>query len=72
MGMPESSFLEMVRERVSEVSQFGLTHELGLEFVVVGSLLSMEALREEMEWNGAARLGGGIGWREKEENDERE
>lgn len=55
MGMPESSFLDMVRVRVSEVSQFGLTHELGLEFVVVevvvgleldvGSL-SMEALTE--------------------------
>lgn len=52
--MPESSFLDMVRDRVSEVSQSGLTHELGLEFVEVvvglefelGSLL-IEALTEE-------------------------
>lgn len=56
MGMPESSFLDMVRVRVSEVSQFGLTHELGLELVVVVEVvvglepdvgsLCMEALTE--------------------------
>lgn len=35
MGMPESSSLLIVKDRVSEVSQSGLTQELGLLVVVV-------------------------------------
>lgn len=77
--MPESSFLDMVRDRVSEVSQSGLTHELGLEFVEevvvglefeLGSLL-IEALTEK-ERNGVVCFIEGVGRRVNDEKEWRE
>lgn len=78
--MPESSFLDMVRDRVSEVSQSGLTHELGLEFVEVvvvvglefelGSLL-IEALTEK-ERNGVVCFSEGVGRRANDDKEWRE
>lgn len=70
--MPESSFLDKVKERVREVSQSGLTHEVevGLEFGL-GSLL-VEALMEK-EWNGLVGFGEeGEGRRVSDEKEWRE
>lgn len=78
--MPESSFLDMVRDRVSEVSQSGLTHELGLEFVEVvvvvglefelGSLL-IEALTEKERY-GVVCFSEGVGRRANDDKEWRE
>ena len=76
MGIPESSSLPIVRDRVSEVSQSGLTQELG--FVVVGleleveaEFLSMEDLTER-EWRGLVVANMEMGFRSGDERMERE
>ncbi|POO01828.1 hypothetical protein TorRG33x02_026050 [Trema orientale] len=78
MGMPESSFWPMVRDRVSEVSQSGLTHELGLVLLLTGSLesevgsLSMEDFMERERGGSGEREVGLSRGVERSEREERE